>query len=388
MTSRYDYWASDSIYDEILEKARDYYESGNYFDALKMYNELVMTAGIDADIYHEAACCYYKLSEFTSAVAYFEKSLQLNDRRWNGFSLLAECYYNLKQYNNAIYNSLRARALKPESLQETLNLSKYYSENNMKFESFYYLNKAFQALTDKRNDEYKRISGILSSARYNAEKFATSAYRAFSHKELISANNSYKQALAEYPINYDYNYNLAIINRDMKNSKESIFYFLRALFLNPRETRIYMHIAAEYSKLRDYTRAYCFVKRYINTLIANPNQSEYLSAMKNLKMLEPHINQSFSIDVSELLATNKYLEALYELENSLLITNNEKNKIEFEKLEMLIFPEQSLSKLYNSKGTDLYTQGKFKEANKFFTRVMEISSKDSAEYKFAKDRIR
>lgn len=388
MTSRFDYWASDSIYDEVLEKARDYYESGNYSDALKMYNELVMTTGVDADIYHEAGCCYYKLSEFSKAVAYFEKSLQLNDRRWNGFSLLAECYYNLKQYDKAIYNSLRARALKPESLQEILSLSKYYSENNMKFEGFYYLNKGFQLLTDKRNDEYKRISRILSGARYAADKFANSAYRAFSRKEFVSANNFYKQALNEYPISYDYNYNLAIINRDMRNSKESIFYFLRALFLNPRETRIYMHIAAEYSKLRDYTRAYCFVKRYINTLIANPNQAEYLSAMKNLKMLEPHINQSFSVDVSGLLATNKYLEAFYELESSLLIIDNPKSKIELEKLETMLFPEQSLSKLYNSKGADLYTQGRFKEANKFFTRVMEITAKDSAEYKFAKDRVR
>ena len=385
-TSRFDYWASDSTYEYTLEKARECYDSGRYVDALILYQQ-VMTTGVDSDTYFEAACCYHKLAEYSRAVVLFEKSLQLNNRRWSAFVRLADCYYQLKEYKKAINNEMRARTLKPDDLLSILDLAKYYSANNMEFEAMFYKNRALQSIADKRDENYRKISAEISRGRAEADRHANSAYRSLQRKELVPAQTSYLQALKTYPISYESNFNLASVCRDLRNSKAAIKYFMRAMFINPREKRIFNLIASEYSKLADYTRAYCFIKRYLNTLITSSNQAEYLSAMKNLKALEPHINKDFKPQIDFYINENQYLEAFYEAENALILSETAENKKVFQEYELLLYPEASLSKIYNKAGLDLYNSGKHKEANKFFTRVMEISSKESEEYKFAKARV-
>lgn len=385
-TSRFDYWASDSTYEYTLEKARECYDSGRYGDALIMYHQL-MSTGVDADTYFEAGCCYHKLLDYERAIILFEKSLQLNERRWSALTRLADCYYKLKEYNKAIHTGMRARTLKPDDLISTLELSKYYEENNRLFESMYYRLKVLQSISDKRDENYKKISKTLSTARQEAERHANSAYRSLGRKELVPAQTSYLQALKIYPISYETNYNLAMVYRDLGKPQNAITHFMRALFLNPREKRIYNLIASEYSKLKDYTRAYCFVKRYLNTLITSANQTEYLNAMKNLKLLEPHINKDFKTNPDIYVQTNSYIEAYYDAENQAIISETGDSQKICEVYATLLFPEETLSKLYNKTGANLFNSGKIKEANKFFTRVMEISAKDSEEYKFAQARL-
>lgn len=385
VASKHEYWASDSTYEIEWDRARELHDSGRFSDALILYRGL-MANGVNADIYYETGCCYYGLKDFERAIIFFEKSLQLNDRRWSCLTKLADCYYNQNDFSKAIYNATRARTLKPDDLQEILELAKYYSANNMNFESMYFYNKYLQTAPDKRNETYREINKKLSDARSSSSKYASLGYNSFNRKEFTPARTAYLQALQLYPISYDTNYNLALANRDLNNHKEAIAYFMQSLFLNPQNTKTFMHIASEYSKLRDYTRAYCFVKRYLNSIM-NQNQAEYLNTMKNLKALEPHINKDFSPNVQTFIAKNQYLFAYYELENATLVSDNKDNSIAFNNIELMVFPEKSLSTMYNKKGTELYNSGKIKDANKYFTRVMEISSKDSAEYKFAKARL-
>ena len=92
--------------------------------------------------------------------------------------------------------------------------------------------------------------------------------------------------------------------------------------------------------------------------------------------------------IMEILENNKYFDAMLEYENILILDNdNIDAKIQFQLYEGLSTPESSLSKLYNKTGNELLHAGKHKEANKFFTRVMEISQQNSDEYRFAKAKL-
>lgn len=385
MNSRFDYWASDSTYEYTLDRARECYDTGQYADALILYRQL-MANGVDSDTYFEAGCCYHKLTDYPHAATLFEKSLQLNNRRWSAYIRLADCYYQLKDCKKAIHNGMQGRTLRPDDLLELLNLAKYYDANNMGFKSMYYKNRALQSITDKRDENYRKISREITEGRNESNRYSNSAYSSLQRKELVPAHTSYLQALKTYPISYETNYNLALVCKDLNKPNLAIKYLMRALFLDSREKRIYKVIASEYSKLRDYTRAYCFVKRYLNSLISNPNQAEYLNTMRNLKALESHIDKNFTPNIDFHIESNQYIEAFYEAENALILSNTTENKKRFQEHELLLFPESSLSKLYNKTGLELYNSGKYKEADKFFTRVMEIAKKDSEEYKFAKAR--
>ena len=382
--TRHDYWASTSTHEYMRDRAKEYVAEQKFSDALLLYRELMAT-GVDPIIYYEAASCLYQLGDYINAADYLEKSVHLNDRRWSSFNLMGACYEKLGNTTRAIYAYTRARALKPDDTRITLLLAKLYSTKNMMFEATHLYSKFLQYSNDKRDENYRTVSRLLNEGRSSSDRNLMTANRAYSRKDLNSAKNSYQLATSNYPINYDANVGMARACHDTADYKNAIKYYLRALYINSRDSKILMQIAAEYSFLRDYTRAYCFIKRYLKTVVSN--QTEYLNAMKNLKMLEPHINCDGITSVESLYNNNHYLEAFYDCENIMIL--NEGNtpsdvRLKYQELEGMAYPEKTLSTLYNKTGLELYNSGKIKDANKFFTRVMEISTKDSEEYRLAK----
>lgn len=385
--SRFNFLASDSTHELMWDRAREFYNESRYNEALVMYLEL-LSHGLDADLAYEAGSCYYHLGQYTKAIPLLESSVQLNDRRFTAFKNLADCYQKTNNPQKAIYGYIRARGLKPDDTDCCFNLGKLYSAQNMIFESTYFYNKFLQYEKDKKSERYRSVNSGLNNGRSNADKFLSNASRAYFRKELTSAKDNYILALNNYPISYDANLNLARVYHDMNNHLEAIKYFIRALFLNNNDRKLYMHIAGEYSYIRDYTRAYCYIKRYIETLLSSPNQAEYLNAIKYLKSFEPHIKKDAIKPPVSLIENNKYYEAALEYENILILNpDNGDFKINTQLYESLSKPENTLSKLYNKTGNNLLHAGKPKEANKFFTRVMEISAQNSDEYKFAKAKL-
>ena len=380
----HDYWASTSTHEYMRNRAKEYITEQKFSDALLLYRELMAT-GADSIVYYEAALCHYNLGTYIAAVELLEKSIQLNDRRWSSYNLLGACYEKLSQTDKAIYAYSRARGLKPDDTAVTLTLAKLYTSQKKTFEATYFYNKFLQYSKDKREENYRTVSRLLNDGRAASDRSLANASRAYGRQDYASAKTNYLQAVTAYPINPSANLGMARVCHDTADYNNAIKYFLRALFLNPKDSKILMQIAAEYSFLRDYTRAYCFIRRYLKTVVSN--QTEYLSAMKNLKMLEPHINCNGITNAENLYKSNQFLEAYYDFDNIIIL--NELNtspdvRLRHQELESIIYPEITLSALYNKTGMELYKSGKFKEANKFFTRVMEISAKDTEEYRFAK----
>ncbi len=388
--SRIDYWASTSTHEYVYEKAGEYYIEGRYSHALKLYKEL-MNSGVDDSLYYNAALCCHKLNELKMAADYLEKSLTLNDRRFDAFVLLAEVYTSQGQYGKAIYDYVRARALKPDHAGVCLALSNLCKQYGMEFEAFYYKNKYLQFAKDKRNPEYKTINNELNAAIIEAGRYSNSGNSAFNRRDFVNAKKDYQKALKIYPADYNINLGYARLLNDLGDFDGALQYFIRALFLNNTDNRVYMHIASVYSKIRDYSRAYCFMKRYLNTLISEHNQPEYLKAIKTINSLETYAKSGnvSKIAAEDYFRLNRYFEAFLEYENLLILENALEAEIiaRLQLLESMVNPEQYWSKLYLKKGQALYDSGKIREANEFFSRVMEISVPASGEYKTARSKI-
>ena len=388
--SRIDYWATTSTHEYVYQKAGEYYSDGKYGDALTLYREL-MNSGVDDDLYYNAALCCNKLGEFKQAADYLEKSLALNDRRFDAFVLLAEIYSGANENSKAIYNYTRARALKPDYPPACLVLADLCQKQGMEFEAVYYRTKFLQFSKDKRTPEYRRLNNEINNARAEAGRYTVSGARALSRGDVITAVNEYRNAYRFYPADYDTNIGLARGLNDTGDFNGALRHFIRAAYLNNSDSRLFMYIASVYSKIRDYQRAYCFAKRYLNTLISAHNQAEYLKTIKTVNSLEPY---SGSGNVSEetaenYFASNRYYEAYLEYENlSILSPEPDYNiTVRFQLLELMVNPEKYWSKLYLKKAQSLYNSGKHQEANGFFSRVMDLSPQNSEEYKSARAQI-
>lgn len=389
MTSRINYLASTSTFGYVYEKAGEYYANGNYGDALILYREL-MSSGVDDDLYYNAACCCEKMNNLDQAADYLEKSLKLNDRRFDGFVLLAEIYNKNGDFTKSIYNYTRARALKPDYTAGCLALSDLYKYKLMNFESIYYKNKFLQFTKDKKTHQYRNINQEVNRIRLESGRYSSNGMRAYSRGDLYTARQELVNAVRIYPLDYDTNYTIARVCNDLGENSEASKYFIRALFLNSSNTQIYMYLASVYSKMRDYTRAYCFTKRYLDLLLPNHNQQEYLKTIKTLKSLEPYAVNNIAIDKAEnYISSNRYFEGYLEYQNIKIISKEDNSEVDsrLQLLELMSNPESYWAKLYLKKGQSLYNAGNRQEANNFFSRVMEISLPASAEYKSAKSKL-
>ena len=56
-------------------------------------------------------------------------------------------------------------------------------------------------------------------------------------------------------------------------------------------------------------------------------------------------------------------------------------------LKSFITPEERIIKSCFEKGGALYSNGDYKQSNKYFSKIMLLSTEDSSDYKFAKSRL-
>jgi len=101
------------------KKGTDYYDKGEYDAAIKQFKMVIKVESDDpADdyvwtgySYQWLALAYNAKGQCKDAVSYFQKVIARGDGNTNTFSLLAQCYYKLNQYDDAIKAGIRATEL-------------------------------------------------------------------------------------------------------------------------------------------------------------------------------------------------------------------------------------------------------------------------------------
>ena len=123
------------------------------------------------------------------------------------------------------------------------------------------------------------------------------------------------------------------------------------------------------------------------------NQKEYLDVIKTIKQLEDSFDNLSSQGHKEwaesYYSENNYHFALFEYENCVIIDgalNKDYGDLIY-KLKSFIAPEERIIKSCFEKGGALYSNGDYKQSNKYFSKIMLLSTEDSSDYKFAKSRL-
>ncbi|MBT8295607.1 MAG: tetratricopeptide repeat protein [Gramella sp.] len=64
--------------DLLFEEANSAYQSGNYQDAVKVYEKILENGEVSAELYYNLGNAHYKLNNVAPSIYYFEKALQLD----------------------------------------------------------------------------------------------------------------------------------------------------------------------------------------------------------------------------------------------------------------------------------------------------------------------
>ena len=244
----------------------------------------------------------------------------------------------------------------------------------------------------EKNQAYKTIRVSLDKYYEIGNDFLTRARRAIANKNNRLAIEFLSFAVKNVPVNFDANHLLGQIYLEENDYMHSLMYLKQALCIDNSSLDVLQKLASVYINLGDYTAAYCVMRRLLPLVLHN--QSEYLKTLKLVKSLDETFDENSYLGHEDWAlrydSENNYHMALIEYENSLILKENlqEVYGDRIERIKSFINPEIRIVKACLEKGNEYYSKGDFKTSNKYFSKVILMSNKNSTEYRFAKSRVK
>jgi len=390
MTSSEYYIADNSnIEDKKLEAAKNHYNTGDYNSALRLYLSLINTS-ISYRLYHRIAKCYYKLGEIDKAKEFFQKSVNLEPKENPSYQYLGNIYFKNNDLKNAIYNWLHVYSYKPNDETITRNLATSYYSLGMNFQSVFYYKKYLKYASDK-SDEYYEIKNSIEKCNHIASESVQKAKNELSKKNYNTAIEYLTFAVKNAPLNFEVNTLLGNLYLNLNDNMHALAFYKQAFCIENSSLEVMQKLTSIYINLGDYTAAFCIMRRLLPLVVHN--QQEYLKTLNMIKNLGNSFDgmsyQGHKKWGDTYYDENNYHLALIEYENCIILNEEMKNELNdrIEEIKMFINPEQNIIKECIGKGNKLLLEGKNTNANKYFTKVLQLSERGSGEYKLAKSKI-
>lgn len=387
-----DYYIEDNsdIEDKKIEAAKNLYREGKYSNALNLYLDMVNTS-FSYKLYYEIGRCYYKLNNMQKAEDAFIRSVELEAFKNPSYLYLGNIAYKAQDSSKAIGYWVKAHAVKPDDESVCLNLATSYFTRGMRFQSVFYYQKYLKYAKDKNSAHYLEIKKSISEFINMGEDLYQKAMRAVAAKDYKTAIQALSQAANIYPTSFNINFLLGKLYYERKEYMQALAYLKQAYCLDSKSFDVLERLPFVMLELGDYTGAYCCMKRLL-PLVLN-NQNEYLKIIKAVNELERGFNRSSYIGhktwAENYYKENNYHFSLYEYENCIIL--NPEMAADFsgiiQDLKSFINPEERIIKICLEKGSTLYSIKDYKQANKYFSKIMVLSKEDSSEYRFAKSRL-
>ena len=260
----------------------------------------------------------------------------------------------------------------------------------MNFQSVFYYKKYLKYAKD-RGRAYFAIKNTIDNYSQQSSELMQKAQRAITSKNNKQAIEYLDLAVKIMPVNFDTNLLLGKLYLEENDNMHAMIYLKRALALDSKSLDVLQKLSSVFINLGDYTAAYCSMRRLLPLVIHN--QQEYLKTLQLVKDLDSSFDelsyQGHKEWAEKYYDDNNYHMALMEYENCAILKEHVQADVEkrLEKLKSFLYPEERIIKACIEKGSELYTDGDYKNSNKYFTKVMLFTNENSAEYKYAKARM-
>lgn len=387
-----DYYIQDNadIENAKIDAAKRLYQTGDYNGALKLYLDMLNTS-YSYKLYYEIGRCYYKLNDVQTAEDYFSRSVSLEDYKNPSYIFLGNIAYKKNDLHKAIEYWITSYSYKPDDEFVCLNLATAYFTLNMKFQAIKYYEKYLKYAKNKSAEHYLEIQRSINEFVNVGFDFYQKFQKALAVNDSETAIKALEYSTASNPCGFDANFALAKLYNSQKEYEKAQKYLLQALCIDLRSIDVLQMLSSVCANLMDITGSYCCLKRMLPLLIHN--QKEYLSIIRTTKEISERFNNSSYVSHLEKAQyyynENNYILALYEYENVLLINPELAGQYGgmVENLRRYINPESSIIKTCFEKALLSYQGGDYKKSNRYYTKIMTLSSENSSDYKLAKSRI-
>lgn len=169
-----------------FQRAECYFKLRDFSNAIANYSQAIELNPDNFDAYKQRALSKFYLAQYKDAITDFETTIKLNSRSVESYKYLGDAYLKLKDYNKAI-TSYDAALSAPKSTKKSLD-DIFFAElyNNMG-EAYYYLDKLPLAMQNFKN--------AIENNKKNGEIYFNRGRTYLKLKELGNAEDDFKKAL-------------------------------------------------------------------------------------------------------------------------------------------------------------------------------------------------
>jgi len=218
-------------------RGNEYYRQGNYDSAIAEYNKALQLNPNDASAYNNLGLAYESLGQYQKAIEYLQKSLQLDPNDALAYYNLGVAYGGLGQYQNAIEYFQKSLQLNPNNVEAYTNLGAAYVDLGQYQQAIEYCQKAIQL--DPNNALAYNNLGVAYGSLGQYQKEIEYCQKA------IQINPNY--ALAYY--------NLGTAYGSLRQYQKAIEYLQKSLQSDPNDASAYNNLGTVYYYLGQYQKA-------------------------------------------------------------------------------------------------------------------------------------
>ena len=315
----------------------------------------VQNSPMNADSYYEFAYELHKANKIDDAIVYYLETIKLDKTKVDAYINLSQAYRQKKNYNDAYNIIQKAKAIAPD-------------------------NELVQ----------KQFEIVSKESTANIYSIASNAFQ----------SGDYNKAIFEYlrvdPPTADAYLGVAASYQALKNNKEAINYYKKAMELDPKNSDLPYYIASIYVNDNDIQNA----KQYIEiTLSKNPmhKQAQELASYLTDKESETMLAQAAS-----LYDAQKYSEAIAIFDKVLKTSptnatvyyyramcfdalNNYQKAVSDYKSTLKYAPDMVIA--YYSLGVDYDALADYKSAKENYKKYVELSVEENDYKTYAQSRI-
>lgn len=230
----------------IYDKAAQYYNNGQYKAALEEYLKI---KDKDNSAKMMIAACYFELKDFNNANKYYLEILNTEPNNKEAILNSAWAYYSLNDTNNAKLKVQNLLNIEPTNANAKELLAQINQLENSKI-----LNDGISFY--EKNDFNSALNVFNKYLNQNPNDIYAMYYKALCLDELKKPNDAIKQykAIIAKDVNYaDAYYSLALALDNMENYKEAIYYYEKYIALKgntiDEQTKF---VKSRLAELKDY----------------------------------------------------------------------------------------------------------------------------------------
>ncbi|MFW0739771.1 tetratricopeptide repeat protein [Flavobacterium sp. T12S277] len=239
-------------------KALELFNKKQYEASISVINEAIVINTQNPDYHRLKALCLGNLMQYKQSSDEAKFALTMDSGNAELYEVIANNYYFLKDYANAVQNFEKAIQYERE------NITRIYHNYIRCLIEIPNPQRAIEVykLYQYRTDNLTRYADDLGNFESDLEFYSGQAYQQL--KDWQNALDIYDRLIVMYPDVYGYRAQRGRLFQEKGDFLDSINDFTSALKLDPKESILLINLAQTYQEIKEYKKAEAAYKEYLD----------------------------------------------------------------------------------------------------------------------------